>query len=111
MRILRVEEEKIVFTNGDTITFSHEQDCCDCNYADFSILNPNVINYDFDFSYPLEFESIEELGFKFGSDGRWIFIPCYSEQNGYYTSEIDIYYTHNEITYKVLSFDSQLIVD
>lgn len=111
MKILRVEEERIIFDNGDTITFSHEQDCCEWNYADFSILTPNVINYDFDFSYPLQFEKIDELGFKFGSNGRWIFIPCYSEQNGYYTSEIDIYYTHNERTYKVLSFDSQLIVD
>lgn len=111
MKIKRVEENKIIFDNGDTITFGHEQDCCEYNYADFLYLTPNDINFNFNFQYPLQFEAIEELGFKFGSNGRWIFIPCYSEQNGYYTTDIDIYFTHNGRKVKVLSFDTQLISD
>jgi len=82
-----------------------DEDCCECNYADFSILNPNVINYDYDFNEELEFVAVDELGFKFGSDGHWIFIPCYSEQNGYYTTKINIYY-NNKI---VLSFDAKFV--
>jgi hypothetical protein len=105
MKIKKViVDEAIVFDNGNKITFDHCQDCCEYNYADFSILNPNVINFDYDFDENLKFETVDE-GFKFGSDGHWIFIPCYSEQNGYYTTEIDIYYNDKE----VLSFDAQFV--
>ena len=83
MRIKTVTDENIVFDNGNVISFHHEQDCCEYTYADFSILNPCVIK----------------------SNGHWIFIPCYSEQNGWYTSEIDIYYNGK----RVLNFDAQFI--
>jgi AAA+ ATPase superfamily predicted ATPase len=92
MRIEEVTEEAIIFDNGNKITYNHPQDCCEWNYADFSILTPNTINYNYDFDENLQFQSVEEMGFKFGSDGHWIFIPCYSEQNGYYSDDIDIYY-------------------
>ena len=52
MKIANVTEEAIIFDNGNKITFDHERDCCEYNYADFSILNPNVVNYDYDFSKP-----------------------------------------------------------
>ena len=41
----------------------------------------------------LIFEAVEGAGFRFGNrGGNLTFIPCYSEQNGYYTTEIDIFY-------------------
>lgn len=106
MKIKEVTDEKIIFDNGNTISFDHERDCCEENYADFSILDKNNVNYDYDFDEDLIFEAVDELGFKFGSDGRWIFIPCYSEQNGYYTDKIDIYYKGE----RVLRFDAQEIM-
>lgn len=106
MKLKKVTDEQIIFDNGNTITFDHARDCCEENYADFSILNENNINWNYDFDDQLKFESIENLGFKFGSDGRWIFIPCYSEQNGYYTDKIDIYYNEE----KVLNFSAQEII-
>ena len=105
MKIQRVTDEAIIFDNGNTITFDHEQDCCEYNYADFSILNENVVNYNYDFKENLKFRAVEGMGFKFGSDGRWIFIPCYSEQNGYYTEEIDIYYNGK----RVLNFNAEFV--
>lgn len=105
MKIQRVTDEAIIFDNGNTITFDHEQDCCEYNYADFSILNENVVNYNYDFKENLKFRAVEGMGFKFGSDGRWIFIPCYSEQNGYYTEEIDIYYNGKW----VLNFNAEFV--
>lgn len=91
MRISMVTDNAIMFDNGNWISYDHEQDCCEYNWADFSALNENVINYDYDFNEDLDFE-YDELGFKFGSNGHWIFIPCYSDQNGYYSYDIDIYY-------------------
>ena len=109
MRIKKVTDEAIIFDNNKEITFDHPQDCCEYNYADFSILTPNVVNYDYDFDENLEFEMIPDLGFKFGSNERWIFIPCYSEQNGYYTTEIDIYFGTKRNPKEVLCLDAQFI--
>lgn len=106
MKIKEVTDEKIIFDNGNTISFDHRSDCCEENYADFSILNENNVNFNYNFDEDLIFESVDELGFKFGSDGRWIFIPWYSEQNGYYTDEIDIFYKNE----RVLNFDAQEIL-
>lgn len=106
MKIQKVTNEEIIFDNGNTISYGHAQDCFEHNYADFSILDEHTIDYDYNFDEDLIFETIPELGFKFGSNGRWIFIPCYSEQSGYYTDEINIYYKNQE----VLSFSAQEII-
>lgn len=91
MRIAEVTEEYILFDNGDRITYDHEQDCCESNYADFEQLDDIARTTDFD--TPIEFEDAEEYGFRFGNnDGRMFFIPCYSQQNGYYSNDVDIYY-------------------
>lgn len=92
MRIAKVTDEAIVFDNGYTISYGHLQDCCEYNYADFSVLNTNTVHVDYDFPDRLNFNFIQDEGFIFGCYGHRIFIPCYSEQNGYYSTNIDIYY-------------------
>ena len=101
MKIKTVTDEAIIFDNGNKITYDHDQDCCEWNYADFSILNPNVINYDYDFNENLEFKAVDGQGFCFGAEEHWIFIPCYSEQNGYYSDDIDIYYNDELVLYTI----------
>lgn len=49
MKIKEVTDEEIIFDNNNTIYFNHEIDCCEENYADFSILNKNNVNYNFNF--------------------------------------------------------------
>lgn len=102
MRIESVTDIEIRFDNGNVITFDHEQDCCECNWADFSILTPNTVNYYYDFDEDLTFEFVEGLGFIFGSMDEnelqhMIFIPCYSDQNSYYSTDIDIYYNDHKV--------------
>ena len=85
------EDAAIIFDNGNKITYKHERDCCEYNYMDLESLSNDVyINEDFD--PELIFKPIEDLGFSFGNPGKMIFIPCYSEQNGYYTDLITICY-------------------
>lgn len=91
MKITNITGEAIEFSDGSRITFDHEQDCCECNYADFEQLDDLARAYNF--QLPLRFEAIQGSGFRFGDSRRMFFVPCYSEQNGYYTDEIDIYYT------------------
>lgn len=101
MKIREINDEAIIFNNGMQITFSHDADCCEWNYADFKQLDDIARNYEFDEN--LKFEAVEEAGFRFGDDKATFFVPCYSEQNGYYSCDIDIYFDG----YRVLNFDCE----
>ena len=103
MRIKETTEEHILFDNGDKIEFSHFQCCCECNYADFNQLEK--IAFHADFETPLEFEKVEDSGFRFGNKGKMFYVPCYSEQNGYYSSDVDIYFNGDQ----VLNVDAKLV--
>lgn len=106
MKIKEVTSESITFDNGNKITFHHERDCCERNYADFEQLDDLARNYDYDEN--LMFESVENAGFRFGSHpNRMFFVPCYSEQNGYYSTDIDIYYNGEQ----VLNFGCEGVFD
>lgn len=90
MKIIEITDESIIFEDKSCITFDHDQDCCEYNYADFNQLDDLARSHDYKF--PLKFEAIEDSGFKFGDDSFMAFVPCYSEQNGYYSADVDIYY-------------------
>lgn len=64
MKIKEITEEAIIFDNGNTITFWHEQCCCEENFADFAQLDDIARNTKFDEN--LDFEFVEEQGFRFG---------------------------------------------
>lgn len=87
--IKEINEDVIIFSDNSCITYGHEQDCCEHNYADFSQIDDLARNHKF--ITPLKFERVRE-GFQFGDSQRMFFVPCYSEQNGYYTNDVDIYY-------------------
>lgn len=107
MKIKNVYTNYIEFDDGSTITYDHRQDCCEHNYADFSQLEDLALNYNFTRDQ-LVFESIRGVGFRFGDNPlAMFFVPCYSSQNGYYTSSIEIYYNHKQ----VLSFGANLILE
>jgi hypothetical protein len=95
MKIKSVKQEELVFDNGYTITSDHECDCCEHNYADFPQIDDIAMATDFD--PDLEFESVDGAGFRFGNKGKMFFVPCYSEQSGYYSAEVDIYYNDEAV--------------
>lgn len=94
MKIKAVTDEYIEFTNGNRITYSHLYDCCETNYADFKQIEESAFNQEF--IEPLVFEMAEGQGFRFGNY-KYIttmyFIPCYSIQNGYYSTDLEIRYS------------------
>lgn len=84
---------EIVFDNGNTIHVVDSVEDLSRNYADFSQLDSIAMG--FDFGEDLMFEENNDFGFRFGSDPvNMFFVPCYSVQNGYYNSAVDIYYNH-----------------
>jgi len=92
IKIVSINDKAIEFSDGSRITFDHDQDCCEWNWADFEQLDDLARTYKF--QLPLCFEAVDGSGFRFGDNRRMFFVPCYSDQNGYYTDEIDIYYSH-----------------
>ena len=99
MKILKVTEDAIEFDNGKEITFEHDQECCEINYADFEQLDS--LARDVDFSEPLVFEECD-YGFRFGNPPiNMFFVPCYSIQNGYYSSLLDIWYDDKEVIHGI----------
>ena len=90
MKIVEVNDVHIKFSNNTEITFYHEADCCEWNFADFEQLENEAMGFDFDEN--LKFEFCEGKGFRFGDSRRMFFIPCYSDQNGYYSTDIEIWY-------------------
>lgn len=106
MKITGWDDKKIYFNDGSYLYYHHRQDCCEHNYADFSVLE---FAYDGEEFKSVDISPVEDAGFLLKLDRRhgnqfisgfgpeWntgriekIFIPCYSEQNGYYTTEIVI---------------------
>lgn len=97
MKIEKITNEHVLFDNGSKITFDHEENCCEYNYADFPQLEDTGVEQE-EFKEPLIFESAGS-GFRFGNKGKMYFVPCYSAQNGYYTTEVDIYYDGKCVCY------------
>lgn len=87
MRIKRVTDACIEFDTGDILRSWHRPVCCEENFASFSELED--IARETEFQEPLLFEAVCG-GFRCGNEGKMFFIPCYSEQNGCYTSDVDI---------------------
>ena len=110
MKIKEITEAYITFDNDNRIWFDHDQDCCEYNYADFKQIDDLALEWEFD--EDLKFESCPDSGFRFGNEGHMVFVPCYSYQNGYYTTWLDIYYGHNwgtlQIGDKVLGFNAKM---
>jgi hypothetical protein len=96
IKIVRAEKEILVFSDGTTITSCHCQDCCEYNYADFSAIDD--LAREWEFRHPLTFEA-SNYGFRFGNKDKMVFVPCYSEQNGYYSYSVEIYYNGAPVFY------------
>lgn len=83
MKVISIDE-KIVFDDGSTVEDFHEQDCCEHVYADFSQLaDTNIMEREFD---DIQIEGVESSGFRING----YFVPCYDEQNGYYSGMLSL---------------------
>lgn len=102
--IKEVNLKHILFSDGSEITDCHYADCCEYNYADYTQIDD--IARQTRFTLPLDFESVEGSGFRFGNlPNKMFFVPCYSEQSGYYSSDVDILYDGDY----VLTAESEII--
>lgn len=102
MKIILITDEEILFDNGCKLTYYHTADCCEHNYADFTQLEDTGIeNEEFEFNTKM-FEFKDGEGFRLvAKSGNKYFVPCYSCQNGYYSSDLDIIFNNRTGKYIV----------
>ena len=85
IKIHYITDERIVFTDESYIYCEHQADCCENNYADFSSIMDSIID-----GQELNTIEIEYNDNGFLLNGQ--LVNCYSEQNGYYSTGLDVYY-------------------
>lgn len=101
MKIKKITSGAIIFNNGWQLRHYHRQDCCERVWADFKYaLQYNLLGYDknktiFDiewdtFSLDKNIELVQDYGFLIKYSAGGIFIPCYNENNGYYSDELEL---------------------
>jgi len=88
--------DEILIISEVSFSWSHEQECCENVFADFS----NALEFKEQIKKlgkitQIEVKNVEEMGFIiFVSNGdglrEGILINCYNQQNGYYSSNLDI---------------------
>ena len=114
MKIANITDEIITFDNGAMLTFEHDQDCCERVYADFEYLQIIPEIKDVEFSPPAEtltelIRVVDDLGFLLmgekcryadGSRRKYL-VPCYNEQNGYYSDNLTLIYRNGDIEMKL----------
>lgn len=98
LKLTKFDDEMIYFSDGSTISYHHDQDCCEYNYADFSVLEnyKDLLDWEWD---DFTVRPINGTGIMLNLIGHnefrisitpGILIPCYSEQNGCYSTDLDI---------------------
>lgn len=87
MKIEKITEDGITFEDGTHITHLHEQDCCENVYTDWMQLrDTNILDRDFN---KINLTGVKNAGIKLNE----YFIPCYDNQNGYYSSNLSLVIT------------------
>ena len=102
MKIERINDSGIIFNNGTKLSDYHSQDCCENVYADWEYLKQynvlpstgetiSIYDIEFDDSITNNIDYEKNMGIKLISKtgDKW-FIPCYNEQNGYYSSNLNL---------------------
>lgn len=97
--ILNFDDDKI------TITGEHSQDCCERVFADFTIFK-HYIKQLYGSYRNVIIKSVSEMGILLCFESDWgtdekVFVPCYNEQNGYYSSNLDLCVNHNGVIKKI----------
>ena len=79
--VTETTDDRVVLSNKCYIEATHSQDCCENNYADFKSLFDTPI-------MGVEHNTICFDSWEGGIRINGYAVNCYSEQNGYYSTEI-----------------------
>lgn len=98
-----VKDEKLYLSNGCYIEATHSQDCCEYNYADFDSIKDTLL-------MGTLFDSVVFDSWEGGIRINGYAVNCYSEQNGYYSTEIT-FVLHEKYGPYLLTFKGECEMD
>ena len=98
LKVVRVDSDSIEFDNGVNLYSDHDQSCCESHYLSMSDLTlADFEGLEFDLTKEDFFERIEGYGIALKPiNGFPVRIPGYGNNNGYYSSNIDLVITDNK---------------
>lgn len=109
-KVIKVESDCLIFENGYKLYSNHKQDCCENHYLDFSQLTINdFLGLEFDLDEDSFFRRIEYYGIELIPLSGWsVRVPGYAENNGYYSSDLEliVFDTENETKYDITECQS-----
>lgn len=92
IKVIKVNDLGIEFDNGVVLDSDHYQDCCENHYLSFDDLT--IRDFEglyFDLSNGNFFKGIEDYGVELiPLKGHSIKVPGYGQNNGYYSSNLDL---------------------
>jgi hypothetical protein len=91
-RVVKVLSSELEFENGVTLVSAHDQDCCESHYLDLTDLNLSDFDgLEFDLTSDDFFERIDGFGIALKPlMGHPVRIPGHGNNNGYYSSQLDL---------------------
>lgn len=97
VKIISIDSDSIVFSNGITLYSYHNQDCCESHYLYFDdIIIEDVKDLEFDIDSDNFVEKVEDYGIKLNPlNGFGINIPGYGYNNGYYSTDLQLIFADN----------------
>ena len=95
LKVLKVENDEILFENGVRLYSNHDQDCCESHYLSMDNLTiEDFEGLEFDLTNDNFFKRIEDYGIELVPiKGHSVKIPGYASNNGYYSNQLDLILT------------------
>ena len=106
--ISEINREGIIFTDGSTLQDHHIDDCCEMVYTEWLYNSDNYGKNPFrkievyiekGYGITLDMIAITEDGDIYKVDT--MFFPCYNIQNGYYSDNLSLKFSHGNIAIEV----------
>jgi hypothetical protein len=116
-KIVEVKTEPnltFIFKNGKVLTIGvyHNQSCCETVYADFEVykyIKDSLVGKDIS---NILIKGVEDMGFlvclgkkedynNYIDNYSKVFVPCYNCQNGYYSSDLELQVSCDNVETKV----------
>lgn len=91
MKVVKSDEDSLVFDNGLVVESWHYQDCCESNYLDFEQLPVGTELPDYTAAQFVDALTLKEDGFSVkAKDGTPKWVQARSNQNGYYSNGVGL---------------------
>jgi len=100
LKVVNIDGDSLVFDNGATLSSSHDQDCCESHYLNFSELNISDFDgLEFNLEDDFFFKKVEGYGVELiPLKGHPVRVAGYGYNNGYYGTNIDLVFSNGKIT-------------